>query len=235
MGKSIYGYRGAIPAQTTFGNKGILSMEEHRFIKQQNRFSSGIPPVPSGMSFRFLFTANNYSGSGSTWSDESGNGRDATVYNPNWTSASASYFTLANNFSFALPNNSLGSNLTMFWVMQTNDTQAVMATSSSGQDYLGAYRSGNGFYNNNVGGNVTRYVNSSSVSDLYNSIRGANSRLVTISDCDFNFTNQQYKFGSYGSFEFGDGKLYACGAYNGNLTASDVADLNDYYNTIGFI
>ena len=112
---------------------------------------------------------------------------------------------------------------------------AVMATSSSGQDYLGAYRSGNGFYNNNVGGNVTRYVNSSSVSDLYNSIRGANSRLVTISDCDFNFTNQQYKFGSYGSFEFGDGKLYACGAYNGNLTASDVADLNDYYNAVGFI
>lgn len=235
MGKSIYGYRGAIPAQTTNGNKGILSMEEHRFIKQQLRFSSGQPPIPTGMSLRFLFTANNYSGSGSTWTDESGNGRDATLYNPSYTSGSPSYFTLSNSFSFGLANNSLASNLTMFWVMQTNDTQAVMATSSSGQDYLGAYRSGNGFYNNNVGGNVTRYINSSSVSDLYNSIRGANARLVTISDCDFNFTNQKYSFGSYGSFEFGDGKLYACGAFNGNLTSSDVADLKDYYDAVGFI
>ena len=235
MSKSIYGYRGAIPAQSTFGNKGILSMEEHRFIKQQSRFSLGIPPVPSGMSFRFLFHANNYSGSGSTWNDESGNGRNATIYNANYTSSSNSYFTLATNFSFALPNNSLGSNLTMFWVMQTNDTQAVMATSSSGSDYLGAYRSSNGFYNNNVAGNVTRYINTSSVSDLYNSIRGSNARLVTISDCDFSFTNQQYQFGNYGSFEFGDGKLYAFGAYNGNLSASQVADLYDYYSALGYI
>ena len=234
MAKSIYGYRGNIPAQATTGNKGILSMEELRFIRQQNRFSSGIPPVPSGKSFRFLFNANNYSGSGSTWSDESGNNRDATIYNPSYTSASLSYFTLSNNFSFALPNNSLGSNLTMFWVMQTNDTQAVMATSSSGQDYLGAYRSSNGFYNNNVGGAVTRYINASSVADLYSSIRGANTRLVTISDCDFNFTNQQYHFGNYGSFEFGDGKLYAFGAYNGNLSASDVAALYDYYSAQGY-
>jgi|14_taG_2_1085336.scaffolds.fasta_scaffold37834_2 hypothetical protein len=235
MGKSIYGYRGAIPAQNTTGNKGILSMEEHRFIKQQDRFAEGFPPVPSGMSLRFLFTANNYSGSGSTWTDETGNNHDATLYNVNYTSGTHSYFTLASNFSFSLGNNSLGSNLTMFWVMQTNDTQAVIATSSSGNDYLGAYRSGNAYYHNNVGGNKTLYRNSTNVSDLYNNIRGNDPRLITISDCDFSFTNQQYHFGNYGSFEFGDGKLYACGAYNGNLSSSNVAALADYYDAQGFI
>jgi len=233
---SFYGYIGPdSPEQSsTTGNVGVMTMPEHLDTIAKDKLAGGLPPIPSGMTLRFYMDASNYSGSGSSWLDQTGNGRNATVYNPSWTSGPPSYFTMSNNFSFSLPTSSLASDLAMFWVMQTNDVQAVIATSSSSNDYLGAYRSGNKYYHNNVGGGRNLYINATARSNLYDYVRGSTSRLVTISDCDFNFTSQQYKFGNYGSFEFGDGKLYAVGAYNGNLTSANVSTLYDYFNGKGY-
>lgn len=236
---SIHGYSGNVPTQSDTSNYGLLDVNNYNLLKRRNQISLvNLPPIPSGMTLRFFLDASeptSYSGSGSTWNDISGNNRNATMYNVNFTSSSPSYFNLSNTFSFSLPTNSLASNLTVFWAMQTNDTQSLMITSNGSTDYLGAYSSGNGYYHSNVSGNRTLYINTSTASTLYSSIRGATSRLVTISDCDFNFTNQQYIFNTYGSFQFGDGKLYAIGAYNGNLTSADVTALHNFFNEKGYI
>lgn len=233
------GYLGNVPTQSDNANYGLLDVNNYNILKRRNEIKLvNLPPIPSGMTLRFYLDANestSYSGSGSTWYDISGNNRNATLYGPNFTSTSISYFNLSDNFSFVLPVNSLASNLTVFWAMQTNDAQALMITSDGGNDYLGAYRSGNAYYHSNVSGNKTLYINTGSQTDLYSTIRGSASRLVTISDCDFGFTNQQYKFNTYGSFMFGDGKLYACGAYNGNLTSTDVTALYNYFNNKGYM
>lgn len=234
------GYIGAVPTQSkSVGNEGILSINSHSILKRRDELKSvSLPPLPSGMSWRWYHDANqnpSYAGTGTTWTDISGAARPGYLANVNWTSGDPSYFNLSDSFYYTLDYNSLRSDLSVFWVMQTTDTQSLMVTSSSGNDYLGAYRSGNKYYHNSVGGNKTPYINNSSVSNLYDSIRGSTSRLVTITDCDFNFTNSQYRFNTYDGYKFGNGKLYAAGAIHGNLSSSQVTDLYNHFNDMGYI
>ena len=233
------GYIGSVPQQSQDGNKGVLSINSYSIEKRRSRIRTvDTPPDFSGKTLRFYLDASqvqSYSGSGSTWTDISGNGYHGTLYNKNYTSGDPSYFTMADNFSIDFANNIAASNLTFFLVLQTNDTQSMIITSSSSNDYLGAYRSGNKYYSNNVGGSKQIYVNAVGKSNLYDTIRGSASRSVIISDCDFSFTNQEFKFNSYDGYRFGDGKLYAMGAYTGNLSSSDSTTLHNFFSDRGYI
>ena len=46
---------------------------------------------------------------------------------------------------------------------------------------------------------------------------------------------QQYRFNTYDGYKFGNGKLYAAGAIHGNLSSSQVTDLYNHFNDMGYI
>ena len=232
------GFIGVVPQQdSTTGNSGELSVNSHNIEKSRNNLKNvDLPPASHGLRL-FLDAGQEPSYiSGSTWTDLSGNGRNATLYNVNHTSATPSYFNLADSFSFATPANTLGSsNSSVSMVIKTDDGQSMLVTDDGNQDYLGAYRSGNGYYHNNVGGGKNLYINGTSQSNLYSTIRTNSSLLVTVTDCDFSFGSNRFVFNTYGSFQFGSGRLYAVVVHDGNLSSSQVTDLYNWFNSRGYI
>ena len=121
-----------------------------------------------------------YSGSGNTWSDLTANGNDFTLASPSWNSNG--YFNLSDSATGVTRNGVLGqSDMTVFFLMQTTDTQSLMI-SDGGGSYLGAYRSNNKYYSANVSGNKSIYVNTTGRGNLYDFIRGNDFILITITD-----------------------------------------------------
>lgn len=238
-----HGYIGAVPTQDKDnGNKGLIGVNSGSILKRRDQIKTvAMPPIPSGMSLRIFLDAGqpaSYSGSGNTWTDLSGSGRDATLYNPSHqTSTTPNHFAVSSSFSFSTPNNTLSnSNNTFFMVQATTDTQSMLITDDGSSDYLGAYRSGNKYYHGDVGGGKNLYVNGSSAANLYDNIRGGTSKLIVVTDCDFTFNNQRMVYNTYSSYIYdSDTELYAMGVYNGNLSASQVTDLYNWFNNRGYI
>lgn len=234
------GYIGNVPQQDSLtGNKGVFSVNDYSIEKRRDNIKTvNLPPSFSGKSLRFYLDASqeqSYGGSGSTWTDLSGNGNNATLYNASYTSGATSgdpsYFTLTSSF-YINAGSVLTSNLTMFWVMQTTDTQSLMVHDGN-SDYLGAYRSGNKYYHSGVSGSRQIYVDGVGKSNLYDTIRDSTSQSVIISDCDFGWST--YQFSNYNNYKFdSNGKLYAMGAYTGNLSSTDASDLHSFFNDMGY-
>lgn len=241
--KTRHGYIGAVPTQDKDdGNKGLLDVNSYSILQRRDQIRKvAIPPIPSGMSLRIFLDAGqpgSYNGSGNTWTDLSGSGRNATLFNPSHqTTTTPNHFAVSSTFSFSTPNNTLSnSNNTFFMVQATTDTQSMLITDDGSQDYLGAYRSGNKYYSANVNGGKNLYVNGSSAANLYDTIRTGSSQLIVVTDCDFNFSTQQIVYNNYGSFIYDSStELYAMGVYNGNLSASQVTDLYNWFNGRGYI
>ena len=235
---SLYNYIGNFPAQSsTTGNRGILSMPEHYDLKAKNNIFSPLPPTPAGMTLKFYLDAKSsesYPGSGTTWSDLSGNNNDFSITNPSYNSDG--YFSLSSSATTNITRSDvLGqSDMTVFFLMSTTDGQSLMIHDGGGS-FLGAYRSCNKYYHANVDGNKSLYVNTTARANLYDYIRGGSFILITISDCDFHSTNfNDYQFNNYGSYQFDNGSLRALGAYNGNLTSSDVTELYNWFSDKGY-
>lgn len=230
------GYIGNVPQQDSLtGNKGVFSVNDYSIEKRRDNIKTvNLPPTFSGKSLRFYYDASqvqSYAGSGNTWTDLSGSNYHATLYNPSYTSGDPSYFTLTSSF-YINAGSILSSNLTMFWVMQTTDTQSLMVHDGN-SDYLGAYRSGHKYYHSNVSGSRQIYVDGVGKSNLYDTIRDSTSQSVIISDCDFGWST--YKFSNYDGYKFdSNGKLYAMGAYTGNLTATDASNLHSFFSDLGY-
>ena len=236
---SLYNYIGNFPAQSsTTGNRGILSMPEHYDLKAKNNIFSPLPPIPAGMTLKFYLDAKNtesYSGSGTTWSDLSGNSNDFSITSPSWNSNG--YFSLSSSATTNITRSDvLGeSDMTVFFLMATTDTQSLMIHDGGGS-FLGAYRSGNKYYHANVSGNKSLYVNTTARANLYDFIRTGSFLLITISDCDFHSTNfNDYQFNNYGSYQFDNGSLRALGAYNGNLSSTNVTELFNWFSDKGYL
>ena len=234
----LYNYVGNFPAQSAVsGNRGILSMPEHYDLTAKSNIFSPLPPIPASMTLKFYLDAKNtesYSGSGTTWSDLSGNSNDFSITSPSWNSNG--YFSLSSSATTNITRSDvLGeSDMTVFFLMATTDTQSLMIHDGGGS-FLGAYRSGNKYYHANVSGNKSLYVNTTARANLYDYIRGGSFILITISDCDFHSTNfNDYQFNNYGSYQFDNGSLSALGAYNGVLTSSDVTELYNWFSDKGY-
>ena len=177
---SLYNYIGNFPTQSAVsGNRGILSMPEHYDLTAKSNLFRPFTTYTSdhiGMTLKFYLDAKNsesYSGSGTTWSDLSGNNNDFTIDSPvmSWNSRLDGYFSLSSSASENITRSGvLGeSDMTVFFLMSTTDGQSLMIHDGGGA-YLGAYRSGNKYYHAQVSGNKTLYINTTNRANLYDFI-----------------------------------------------------------------
>jgi len=235
MTRGIYGYKGeGFTQSSVIGNSGNIDLTEHTHLKKQNQFYL---PIPPGDNLHFYLDAgniNSYPGTGTTWTDLSGNNNDFTVANPSWNASG--HFNLSASATQVTRNGVLGqSNMTLFWVINTTDAQSLMAHQGGGS-FLGAYRSGNAYYHANVGGGRTLYRNTTNYGNIYDVIRTGTWILITITDCDFDSTAfVNYQFNQYGSFVFDSGSLRAMGAYSDNLTSSEITNLYNWFYDKGYV
>ena len=164
-------------------------------------------------------SARSYPGSGSTWSDLSGNSHDFTIEATGFTYNAGGWFDMANG---GMTN---GDNITnsttctfVFWI-RTTDVQSLFWTDDNANSYLGAYSSGNKFYNNEFG-SPTLFMNTVSKANIYDSIRTGEWLMVEFKSANMSQTNPN-KFNTYGSYQFGDGDIAIIQIYNRNLTAAE--------------
>jgi len=160
-----------------------------------------------------------YPGSGSTWSDLSGNNHDFTIDSTGLTYNAGGWFDMADG---GMTN---GDNITdatactfVFWI-RTTDAQSLFWTDNGTDSYLGAYSSGNKFYNSQFG-SPTLFMNTVSRANIYDFIRTGEWIMVEFKNVSMSQTNPN-KFNKYGSFTFGNGDIAVIRIYNRSLTAAE--------------
>ena len=172
---------------------------------------------------------NSYSGSGSTWSDLSGNGFNYAFGSNLSYSSSNKTFTLSSTAGAgggALMTSAITTSTTctmVFWI-KTTDAQSLFwgATPSGygGSYYLGAYRSGNKEYYGNCG-SPDYYQDTVEKSNIYDNLRDGNWHMVEFKNVDFSSWTNQHNFNSYGSYTFGNGECGQILMYNRNLSSAE--------------
>ena len=80
MGNTEFGYMGKLPSQTAAQNSGVFSITEQQYLKDRADWSGGVVTESLNLWYDAGDT-NSYSGSGSSVTDLSGNGRNGTLYN----------------------------------------------------------------------------------------------------------------------------------------------------------
>ena len=168
-----------------------------------------------------------YPGSGSTWSDLSGNNFDFTIEASGFTYNAGGWFDMANG---GITNSDNITDVTtctfVFWI-RTTDDQSLFWTKDNSQNYLGAFRAGNKFYNSQYG-SPTFHTNTVQRANIYDFIRTGEWMMVEFKNVNMSQTNIN-KFNTYGSFEFGNGDLAVIQLYTKNLTQAE-SDQN--YNAL---
>ncbi len=160
-----------------------------------------------------------YPGSGSTWSDLSGNGHDFTIESTGFTYNAGGWFDMADG---GMNNSDNITNATactfVFWI-RTTDAQSLFWTDNNSDSYLGAYRSGNKFYNSQFG-SPTLFMNTISRANIYDFIRTGEWIMVEFKNVNMNQTNPN-RFNTYGGYQFGNGDIAIIQIYNRSLTSAE--------------
>ncbi len=160
-----------------------------------------------------------YPGSGTTWKDLSGGNYDFTLDGSGITHNSAGYFDLADGGATLGSNITNNNNCTMVFWIKTTDTQALFWGAQNGTYYLGAYSSGNKFYNSNMG-SPTFYMDTEQKSNIYDNIRTGNWHMCEFKSVDFSTTTDN-RFNQYGNYTFGNGAVGIIMMYDRNLTSAE--------------
>ena len=163
-----------------------------------------------------------YPGSGTTWSDLSGNGFDFTLDGSGITHSSSD-----GSFSLTGGGASYSNIITqsqdctyVFWI-KTNDAQALFWQGQTTSYYLGAYYSGNKEYYNLFGSGIEFYMDTVDTANIYDNIRDSQWHMVEFKNVDSSGLTQNH-FNQYGSFEFqATSSIGAIMIYNRNLTAAE--------------
>jgi hypothetical protein len=161
-----------------------------------------------------------YPGSGTTWTDLSGNGNNFTIDGSGFTYNSSGYFSMADGGISKTGTMNTSSTCTCVFWMRTADVQSLFWGSTvSNVYYLGAYRVGNKYYNN-LCGSPTFFMDTVSKANIYDNIRDNQWHMIEFKSVDFSAWTD-YTFNKYSTFTFGDGAVAYISIYNRNLTESE--------------
>lgn len=163
-----------------------------------------------------------YSGSGTTWTDLSGNGRNFTLDTSGITWNSDGYFSLADGGATYASNITDSTDCTFVFWIRTTDVQSLFWHGQSTSYYLGAYRSGNKEYYNGFGSGIEFYMDTVDTSNIYDNIRDNEWHMLEFKNVDMSGINQN-NFNQYGGYTFGNGAVAYIAMYNKNLTAAESA------------
>ena len=214
-------------------NRALTQTEiKQNFAAQANRFQVPRSIVTEGLVLNLdAGNPGSYPGSGTAWYDVSGNGCDFTL------DGSGITYSASNGGIFSLTDPSNGGASTtsaitastsctlVFW-MKTTDAQALFWSGPAVDGgYLGAYRSGNKFYNAAAlgGASPTFYTNAVQRSNIYDFIRTGEWMMMEFKSVDMSSLTASH-FNQYASYTFGGssavGKIMI---YNRNLTSAESA------------
>jgi hypothetical protein len=184
--------------------------------------------------------SSSYPGSGFTWYDLSGAGRNFNIDN----SASFAYdstnkwFNMGGqagiNYESTIPT---GTDCTCVFIMKTTDSQALFWMSSTGGNsyYLGAYSGSNSYYNGNVSVSGI-FRNAVSIPNLSGYVPTGNMMMVEFKGVNFTSPNwPTFTFNKYPGFSFDNGAIAALLIYNKSLsTAESTQNLTYFGGRYGF-
>jgi hypothetical protein len=162
-----------------------------------------------------------YPGTGTTWYDLSGNGDNFTLDGSGITHNSEGYFTLADGGASKNGTITTATSCTLVFWLKTTDTQALFwATNGGSGSYLGAYRSGNKFYNSSTYGTPTFHTNTVQRTNIYDFIRTDTWMMMEFKNVNMSAAGNHH-FNQYGSYTFGNGSLGSIYMYDRTLTSSE--------------
>jgi len=160
-----------------------------------------------------------YPGSGSLWSDLSGNNHDFVIDSTGFTYNAGGWFDMADGGMVNGDNITDSTTCTFVFWIRTTDDQSLFWTDDNSQCYLGAYSAGNKFYSGEFG-SPTLFMNTVSRANIYDFIRTGEWIMVEFKSADMSLVNPN-KFNTYGSFKFGNGDIAIIQIYNRNLTSAE--------------
>lgn len=185
------------------------------------------PPIVSTGLELVLDAANpkSYPGTGTTWFDLSGKGRNFTLDGSGITWNSAGYFSLANGGATYAGSTSTSTTSTMVFWMRSTDIQSLFWEGNDGSYYVGAYRVGNKEYYSNCG-SPQFLMDTVDTANIYDNFPTGVWRMLEFKSVNLS-TWTTSKFNKYSSYTFGDGAVGSIMIYNRNLTADE--SLQNYY------
>jgi len=159
--------------------------------------------------------------SGTTWSDLSGNGYDFTLDSSGITHNTNGYFTLLDGGASRNAPITTGTVCTLVYWMRTTDGQALFwATNGGSGSYLGAYRSGNKFYNSSTYGSPTFHTNTTQRSNIYDFVRTNEWMMMEFKNVNMSAAGNHH-FNQYGGYTFGNNQIAMIKMYNKTLTTAE--------------
>lgn len=175
-----------------------------------------------------------YPESGTTWKDLSGGNYDFTLDGSGITYNSKGYFALANGGASRNTTITTSTTCTLVYWMRTTDTQSLFwATNGGSGSYLGAYRSGNKFYNSSTYGSPTFHTNTTQRANIYDFIRTDEWMMMEFKNVNMSAAGNHH-FNQYSGYQFGNNQLAMIKMYNKNLTtAESTQNFNAIRNRFG--
>jgi hypothetical protein len=164
---------------------------------------------------------NSYPGTGTTWNDLSGNGRNFTLDGSGITWSSNGTFTLEDGGASYNSAITTATSCTMVYWLRTTDAQALFwATNGGSGSFLGAYRVGNKFYNSGTYGFTTFHTNTVQQSNIYDNVRTDEWMMMEFKNVNMSAAGNHH-FNQYGSYTFGNGAVAIIQMYNRTLTSQE--------------
>ena len=210
---------------------GTIPMLKHNMERDLNQFLFG-EIVTSGLVLN-LDAGNvvSYPGTGTLWTDLSGNGNNFTIDASGFVYNSSGYFSMSTGgISKSAAITTASTCTCVFWMKTTDAVALFWSKTTGGSGYLGAYEAGAKFYNSGVG-SPSFSMDTISKANIYDNIRDNQWHMLEFKSVDFS-TWSSFNFSKYAAgYNFGDGQIASLLIYNRNLTTEE--SLQNYNATKG--
>ena len=162
-----------------------------------------------------------YSGTGTTWYDLSGNNFDFTIDGSGFSYNTGGWFDMADGgitHTGTITSSTLCT--IVYWIKTTDGQSLFLSGPGTSGNYLGAYSSGNKFYNSGAMGTPVLYMNAVATANLYDFVRTGEWIMVEFKNVNLSsFTNTH--FNQYTGYTFGNGDLAIIQIYNRSITQAE--------------